>query len=850
MAYQVIARKWRPQSFDEVTGQELITRTLRGAIEHDRLHHAYLFSGARGVGKTTTARLLAKALNCHKSDNPTPTPCCTDDETECASCREIAEGRSIDVLEIDAASNTGVDNVRDSIINTVGVRPARDRYKVFIIDEVHMLSGAAFNALLKTLEEPPPRVVFIMATTESHKLPDTILSRCQQFEFRTIPAAKIAERLRIIADAEGIKVSDDALREVARAGEGSMRDAQSAFDQVISFSADAIEVADVETALGLASAELRSRVVRAIADETPAVALAVVDDLVMRGHDLRNFCRDLLSHLRDLLVVKVAGESVGLTDASETERREMAREAATFSESDIVRFFHSLTETERALRESAHPRYQLEIGLVKLIEMRRLAPVNTILERLAALEESLRTGKAPAGGANAGSPSAPPASSTPAASSSGGSGAPPSRRSGTSRSSSEASSLSDASVRDESHAPVSDEHHAQTKAVAATSTSIATPSNNDDASIPVANNDDAPPFEPLPPRPAPVASTPRETRVSSIPSLPSSAKTKSSAPAPVNPLPSLPKTGTASAQTSPTTQSSPTTLQASTTSTPLSTSTPTSPSTTPSSSTPPPSLSTTPPSSGLKLVPPPPSSPSATTGTREASTPFFFESAPAREEHAIHWDAPTSTMATAPARTEADAFSNRSAPTSNNVAASTPSAASSSYAASSSANVVASSKGVGASSFASGSTSPHASAHNDGGGSSLEQIKKSLDARRKPFLVIALEGARTVRIEGDELYVEYAPEGKHLRDTLAKPDNIKILREVCREVAGRDMGVAIVVKQAGDGDADAPRSQQDEALLERQRLREMAEQHPAVQQLLKTFGAEIIDVRRIDTEAQ
>ncbi|MBD0327405.1 MAG: DNA polymerase III subunit gamma/tau, partial [Pyrinomonadaceae bacterium] len=227
MSYQVIARKWRPQTFDEVTGQEPITRTLRNAIEHERLHHAYLFSGARGVGKTTTARLLAKALNCHKSKDPTPTPCRTDDPEICASCREIGEGRSIDVLEIDAASNTGVDNVRDAIIGNVAIAPARDRYKVFIIDEVHMLSGAAFNALLKTLEEPPPRVVFIMATTESHKIPDTILSRSQQFEFRTIAPARIYERLRLIADAEKIKVSDDALREIARAGEGSMRDAQS-----------------------------------------------------------------------------------------------------------------------------------------------------------------------------------------------------------------------------------------------------------------------------------------------------------------------------------------------------------------------------------------------------------------------------------------------------------------------------------------------------------------------------------------------------------------------------------------------------------------------------------------------
>ncbi|MDQ3804746.1 MAG: DNA polymerase III subunit gamma/tau, partial [Acidobacteriota bacterium] len=406
MSYQVIARKWRPQTFEEVTGQEHITRTLRNAVEHERLHHAYLFSGARGVGKTTTARLLAKAVNCHKAERPTPVPCRTTDPGACPSCREIAEGRSIDVLEIDAASNTGVDNVRDAIINTVGVRAARDRYKVFIIDEVHMLSVPAFNALLKTLEEPPPRVLFIMATTHAHKVPETILSRSQQFEFRTISAAKIAERLRLIADAEGIKVSGDALREVARAGEGSMRDAQSAFDQVISFSEGAIEASDVEAALGLAGRELLSGVMRAVAGNEPAKALAVVEDLVARGHDLRNFCRDLLAHVRDLLVFKVAGDGAG--EATEAERRELAAAARDFSESDLVRFFHSLTETERHLRESVHPRYQLEIGLVKLVEMRRLAPLGQLIERLNALEEALRAGQTPAGGPGAQSPPAAP----------------------------------------------------------------------------------------------------------------------------------------------------------------------------------------------------------------------------------------------------------------------------------------------------------------------------------------------------------------------------------------------------------------------------------------------------------
>jgi DNA polymerase-3 subunit gamma/tau len=207
MSYQVIARKWRPQTFEEVTGQEAITRTLRNAVEHDRLHHAYLFSGARGVGKTTTARLLAKALNCHKTDKPNPQPCAPSDEAACVSCVEIAESRSIDVLEFDAASHTGVDDIREIILEGININPARDRYKVFIVDEVHMLSNSSFNALLKTLEEPPPRVAFIMATTELHKVPDTILSRCQEFEFRTIPTLKIYDRLKIISEAEKINVS-------------------------------------------------------------------------------------------------------------------------------------------------------------------------------------------------------------------------------------------------------------------------------------------------------------------------------------------------------------------------------------------------------------------------------------------------------------------------------------------------------------------------------------------------------------------------------------------------------------------------------------------------------------------
>ncbi|MFN6965097.1 MAG: DNA polymerase III subunit gamma/tau [Pyrinomonadaceae bacterium] len=387
MSYQVIARKWRPQTFDEVTGQEHITRTLRNAIEHDRLHHAYLFSGARGVGKTTTARLLAKALNCHKSDKPTVTPCKFGDPDACASCTEIAEGRSIDVLEFDAASNTQVDKIRDLIIENITTSAARDRYRVFIIDEVHMLSTSSFNALLKTLEEPPPNVMFIMATTELHKVPDTIVSRTQQFEFRTIPLQKIYERLRLIADSEKVKVSDDALREIARSGDGSMRDAQSNFDQVISFSDGSIDVADVVDALGLASSEMLRRILRAIADKDAAGPLAVVEELSSRGQDFRNFCRDLLGIFRDLLVAKVGG--VEAAESSTLTPDDLSTFAAEFGESDLVRFFNSLAATESSLRDAAQPRYMLEIGLVKLIEMRRLVAIEDVIARLARLESAI-----------------------------------------------------------------------------------------------------------------------------------------------------------------------------------------------------------------------------------------------------------------------------------------------------------------------------------------------------------------------------------------------------------------------------------------------------------------------------
>jgi DNA polymerase-3 subunit gamma/tau len=647
MSYQVIARKWRPQTFEEVTGQEPITRTLRNAIEHERLHHAYLFSGARGVGKTTTARLLAKALNCHKSQKPTSTPCAIDDPEACPSCREIAEGRSIDVLEIDAASNTGVDNVRDAIIGNVAIAPARDRYKVFIIDEVHMLSGAAFNALLKTLEEPPPRVVFIMATTERHKLPETILSRVQQFEFRTIATSKIAERLRLIADAERVKISEDALREIARAGEGSMRDAQSAFDQVISFTGEEIKAEDVETALGLASAEMLAHVTRAIADGKSAEALSIVDELVMRGHDLRNFCRDLLAHVRDLLVAKVSGEA-RLLDSAASDRRALVQQADDFSESDLVRFFHSLTETENNLRVAAHPRYQLEVGLVKLIEMRRVVPLNNLIERLTNLEEALRTG----------APAATAGKTPPAAAGSGG-GAQGSR----------------------SGSRAGSSHGSSTRAGSALASEGADVAAYMQASV------DEPPFDGIGGTAQPLA--------------------------------------------------------------------------------PPPPV--------LTLVPAPSPQPLS-----------------------------SSAVGAQPALKKMPEQSDRVGP-----------------------------------------SVPVTSASHS---STIESIKDALEKRSRMFLVIALEGARRAAVEADELYVEFAPEAKHLRDNLAKPESVKLLREIAREVIGRELGIRIVVKERNENGASEPPSKQEAERLEKQRLREIAEQDPFVQQALRTFRGEIIDVRRIDSE--
>jgi DNA polymerase-3 subunit gamma/tau len=372
MAYQVLARKWRPQRFDDVIGQPAVTRTLRNALASGRLAHAFVFAGQRGSGKTTTARILARALNCVKG--PTPDPCGT-----CDACVEIAQGRDIDVLEIDAASHTGVENIREVIISGLAISPVRNRYKIFIIDEVHQLSGSAFNALLKSIEEPPPHVVFMMATTELHKIPDTILSRSQVFEFRTIPANLITAQLRRIVDAEGIAADDAALSLIARAAEGSMRDAQSALDQVIAFAGNTVAAEDVSTVLGLVGRDLLFDLVDAVVAENAPAAFALADRAVEAGHDLRLVLRELSRVVRDLMIVSVDPSRAADGELADGERERLTRLASRFSREDLMRAFDLLSDAEQEIRTAAHPRYQFEMLLLKWMHTRKLVPLTDLL---------------------------------------------------------------------------------------------------------------------------------------------------------------------------------------------------------------------------------------------------------------------------------------------------------------------------------------------------------------------------------------------------------------------------------------------------------------------------------------
>ena len=375
VSYQVLARKWRPQRFDDVVGQQAVTRTLRNAITAGRVAQAFVFAGSRGCGKTTTARIMARALNCVKG--PTPDPC-----GECDACVEIAQGRDMDVLEIDAASHTGIDNIREVVIAGLSIAPVRDRYKVFIIDEVHQLSPQSFNALLKSIEEPPAHVVFIMATTELHKIPDTILSRSQVFEFRQIQTKAIADQLRKIAGAERIEVPEAALALIARAAEGSMRDAQSAFDQVIAFAGNAVTVDDVATVLGLVGRDLLFDLVEAVVEEDAPKAFALADRAVESGHELRLVLRELARVTRDLLILSVDPSRAGDGDIAESERERLQQLAGRFSREDLMRGFDLLSKAEQEIRAVAQPRYHFEMVLLRWMHLRKLVPLAELLEQM------------------------------------------------------------------------------------------------------------------------------------------------------------------------------------------------------------------------------------------------------------------------------------------------------------------------------------------------------------------------------------------------------------------------------------------------------------------------------------
>ena len=376
--YIVTARKWRPMKFEDVAGQDHVTRTLRNAISSSRLAHAYLFSGPRGVGKTTTARLLAKAVNCANPQNENP-------DNACENCVEITEGRSFDVQEIDGASNRGVEEIRN-LRDAVRYPPVKCTYKVYIIDEVHMLTKEAFNALLKTLEEPPSHVLFIFATTELSKVPATILSRCQRFEFRRISHAKIMENLRAIAQQEGVKVDDDALSLIARRGDGSLRDAQSLFDQVLALCGQDVTLAGMQEALNIVGVEVYFRVTELMERQDAQGALMLVDEFMAGGYDLREFLSGLMEHFRNLLVARVIG-GTELIEASDVTRARYGETAQRFSVSDLLRAQRLVHGTDQALRYTAQPRFRLEADLVQLVTMPRAVDLAGLIDGIEELKK-------------------------------------------------------------------------------------------------------------------------------------------------------------------------------------------------------------------------------------------------------------------------------------------------------------------------------------------------------------------------------------------------------------------------------------------------------------------------------
>ena len=397
--YQVIARKYRPQSFADVVNQEHVKNTLENAIAQNRIAHGYIFSGQRGTGKTTIARILARCLNCIQG--PTATPC-----GECASCREITAGGTVDVIEIDAASNRGINEMRE-LRENVRYQPARDRYKIFIIDEAHQITNEAFNALLKTIEEPPPWAVFVLCTTEAHKIPATIASRCQHFSFRSVDFEDLTQRMAWICRQEGIEADAEALAILAAAGEGSVRDSLSALDQAIACCGDKLVAAEVRALLGAFSLESLEKVTLALAAGDSRSMLEVVDELERNGHNLQHFSRELSRYFRNLLVTRVAGADTRLVAASAAQREKLAAIAGGFSEEDLTRYLQLSLDLFRDLQYSLQPRFHLEIGLVRLVQAGRLLPIE---QALAGLAPAARTAPAPAQSA---APSTNPAKAPP-----------------------------------------------------------------------------------------------------------------------------------------------------------------------------------------------------------------------------------------------------------------------------------------------------------------------------------------------------------------------------------------------------------------------------------------------------